>query len=144
MALRLLAQWQTPLFTQVTQCQITQFYLCIVHAGLVVCGLETIYPVNFGWIQVFYHISMIYLFTRFYNTSYIKNRSVLAKKTANAEAFLKGGGLDKLSAKPAKEIVEDAEQIVKERLKKKAVKTRPLVQYFKKTMGRFGILYKES
>jgi len=56
--------YKNPFKNLVTTWQIGQFYSCFIHALIVVLsGMETVFPVKYGWLQVGYHITMIYLFT---------------------------------------------------------------------------------
>eukprot|EP00040_Diaphanoeca_grandis_P026438 m.148132 g.148132 ORF g.148132 m.148132 type:complete len:315 (-) comp30575_c0_seq2:47-991(-) len=57
-----------PFKKQITQVQITQFYLCIMHATIAtVTDIDQIYPKLLASLQFLYHLSMVYLFTQFYN-----------------------------------------------------------------------------
>lgn len=53
----------------ITQAQLFQFILCFIHS-LFVIAFENIVPRAYAYIQVFYQIQMILLFTNFYFKSY--------------------------------------------------------------------------
>jgi elongation of very long chain fatty acids protein 4 len=59
----------------ITQLQLAQFVLCILHFA---CAYfyDTVYPKELTWIQLIYQIKMILLFTNFYVSTYKK----IAKK----------------------------------------------------------------
>lgn len=61
--------YKNPFKKLITQAQITQFVLCLIHA---VCTLlyENVIPSILSWIQLVYHIQMIYLFHNFYKDTY--------------------------------------------------------------------------
>lgn len=63
--------YKNPYKKLITQAQLTQFYLCILHS---VCVLmyETVYPPKIAWVQYIYHIQMIVLFMNFYSKSYVR------------------------------------------------------------------------
>jgi elongation of very long chain fatty acids protein 4 len=61
--------YTNPYKKYITQLQLTQFVLCIIHFMLVYF-YDTTYPKELSWIQFFYHIKMIILFTNFYMKSY--------------------------------------------------------------------------
>jgi len=52
-----------------TTCQITQFYACFSHS---IIGLfyEQVFPRSLAWLQFFYQLSMLVLFTSFSNRTY--------------------------------------------------------------------------
>lgn len=57
---------KNPLKNYITMWQITQFYSCFAHACTILFILpqmETILPHQLAWLQFFYHITMVYLFT---------------------------------------------------------------------------------
>ena len=53
----------------VTQIQIVQFYLCLLHAALVV-AYETVLDARLAWIQLTYHVTMLILFQSFFKATY--------------------------------------------------------------------------
>jgi len=53
--------YNNPFKAYLTKFQLTQFASCIVHA-LLVLVFEKVYPVEFSFLQVAYHIIMLYLF----------------------------------------------------------------------------------
>lgn len=63
--------YNNPYKKMITQAQLLQFCLCILHS---VCVLfwETVYPPKIAWVQYIYHIQMITLFSNFYQKSYDK------------------------------------------------------------------------
>jgi elongation of very long chain fatty acids protein 4 len=57
---------QNPLKNYITMWQIFQFYTCFAHANVILFilpSMETKLPHELAWLQFFYHISMVYLFT---------------------------------------------------------------------------------
>ncbi|EKX45910.1 hypothetical protein GUITHDRAFT_108361 [Guillardia theta CCMP2712] len=66
----------------ITQAQLIQFAMCIIHACLVL-AFETILPRHLAWAQFVYHIQMLMLFGHFYRKSYISARE--AKKAMKAQ-----------------------------------------------------------
>lgn len=59
-------KFKNPFKALLTKWQITQFYSCFVHAIVVLSGVfltETHMSVPCAWMQFFYHITMVYLFT---------------------------------------------------------------------------------
>lgn len=55
---------KNPLKNYITMWQIFQFYTCFAHAILMLFVFpESQVPLPLGWLQFFYHITMIYLFT---------------------------------------------------------------------------------
>merc|ERR1719421_941393 len=57
---------KNPLKNYITMWQIFQFYTCFAHANLILFVLpqmETKLPHQLAWLQFFYHITMVYLFT---------------------------------------------------------------------------------
>jgi len=84
---------KNPFKAVLTGIQITQFYVCILHAVLAV-GLPADvvnYPRSLSIWQVFYHISMIILFTQFFQKSYRAGGSSGGRGS--------GGGVDASSGK---------------------------------------------
>jgi len=61
-----------PLKKYITQAQMIQFSMCVLHA-LCVLLWENIVPKYLAYIQLFYHFQMLYLFRNFYLKSY-KNK----------------------------------------------------------------------
>eukprot|EP00036_Acanthoecidae_sp_10tr_P026535 CAMPEP_0206333914 /NCGR_PEP_ID=MMETSP0106_2-20121207/25519_1 /ASSEMBLY_ACC=CAM_ASM_000206 /TAXON_ID=81532 /ORGANISM="Acanthoeca-like sp., Strain 10tr" /LENGTH=151 /DNA_ID=CAMNT_0053766797 /DNA_START=167 /DNA_END=622 /DNA_ORIENTATION=- len=60
-----------PFKKYITTLQICQFYLCIAQAACVAAHVfENVIPQMLALIQVFYHISMVVLFSAFYKSSY--------------------------------------------------------------------------
>ena len=55
----------------ITQIQLAQFVICIVHF-FGVYFYDIMYPKDLAYIQLFYHIKMIILFTNFYSKTYNK------------------------------------------------------------------------
>jgi len=58
--------YSNPLKKLLTTWQIFQFYTCFAHAVMilfVVPSMETYVPLQLAWLQFFYHITMVYLFT---------------------------------------------------------------------------------
>jgi hypothetical protein len=53
----------------ITQIQLAQFVICIVHF-FGVYFYDIMYPKDLAYIQLFYHIKMIILFTNFYSKTY--------------------------------------------------------------------------
>merc|ERR1712070_232179 len=56
---------KNPFKKLLTSCQIFQFYTCFFHAICVIAfsHLERELPPQLAWLQFFYHITMVYLFT---------------------------------------------------------------------------------
>ena len=56
---------KNPLKNLLTNLQILQFYLCLLHSILILFYYKELsnYPVDLSWIQFLYQLSMIYLFT---------------------------------------------------------------------------------
>merc|ERR1712048_422337 len=57
---------KNPLKNYITMWQIFQFYTCFAHANIILFvlpGMETILPQQLAWLQFFYHITLVYLFT---------------------------------------------------------------------------------
>jgi len=53
-----------PLKKVLTSWQIFQFYTCFIHAVVVLFVVnDQVMPIELAWIQFFYHITMVYLFT---------------------------------------------------------------------------------
>merc|ERR1740115_560696 len=77
--------FKNPLKKLLTMAQITQFYACFSHAGL---GLvyETVFPRPLAWVQFFYQLSMLYLFTAFSNRTYAEKPAAAAGKEVEAES----------------------------------------------------------
>ena len=65
----------------ITSWQIVQFYSCIAHALVTITPLETVYPKYLAWLQLAYHITMIVLFTRFFNKTYAATKKPAAPAT---------------------------------------------------------------
>jgi hypothetical protein len=63
--------FDNPYKKYITQAQMIQFSLCVLHA-LSVLVWETIVPKYLAFIQLFYHFQMLYLFRNFYSKSYKK------------------------------------------------------------------------
>ncbi|EDQ87885.1 uncharacterized protein MONBRDRAFT_37774 [Monosiga brevicollis MX1] len=80
-----------PLKKYITTWQICQFYSCLMHAVvLVFSGLDTIYPPYLAWLQFGYHITMVALFTQFYNKNFKKGGA--AAKAAAGKSSVKQTG----------------------------------------------------
>ncbi len=65
--------YNNPYKKLITQVQLLQFALCILHSVSVLVW-ETVYPPKIAWIQYIYHIQMIALFRTFYKQSYDPRR----------------------------------------------------------------------
>merc|ERR1719461_1160634 len=65
---------ENPFKRYITQCQLFQFGLLIIHAVLVVC-VEQVLPAPAAWMQVAYQTSMMILFTDFYRKQYKAKKS---------------------------------------------------------------------
>lgn len=63
--------YRNPFKKYITQAQMVQFTLCVLHAVSVLIW-ESVVPKYLAYIQLFYHIQMLVLFNNFYNKSYIK------------------------------------------------------------------------
>lgn len=61
--------YNNPFKKLITQAQMLQFFLCIVHSVSVLIW-EYVYPREIAWIQFIYHIQMIVLFRNFYKKNY--------------------------------------------------------------------------
>lgn len=72
-----------PFKKYITYVQITQFYLCVFHATVAAFPglIETVYPPMLAVLQLFYHCTMILLFTQFLRDAY-KSKKEAAKKAA--------------------------------------------------------------
>jgi elongation of very long chain fatty acids protein 4 len=66
--------FRNPFKKYITQAQMIQFSLCMLHAFSVL-ALETIVPKYLAFIQLFYHFQMLYLFRNFYMKSYKNNKN---------------------------------------------------------------------
>jgi len=62
--------YENPFKKMITQAQLIQFAMCIVHA-VCVLAFETVLPRPYAWAQFVYHIQMLVLFGHFYRKSYI-------------------------------------------------------------------------
>jgi elongation of very long chain fatty acids protein 4 len=81
-----------PFKAALTAWQIFQFYACFAHAVVVsLLGMESIFPRDLAYIQFFYQLSMILLFSNFYNKAYGKKgeKGKGAKKAVSATAVVK-------------------------------------------------------
>jgi elongation of very long chain fatty acids protein 4 len=64
---------KNPFKKLVTMCQIAQFYACVTHAivlSLMPSIAKSGYPEAYGFIQVVYQITMIVLFSNFFQEQY--------------------------------------------------------------------------
>lgn len=61
--------YKNPFKKLITQAQMIQFFICLIHSILVI-NYERIVPTELSYIQFFYHIQMIFLFNNFYKKSY--------------------------------------------------------------------------
>ena len=78
-----------PFKAALTSWQIFQFYSCFAHAFAVsVLGMERVFPRPLSFIQFFYQLSMILLFSNFYKKTYggKKQRQPQAEDAAAGEA----------------------------------------------------------
>lgn len=64
-----------PFKKYITKLQILQFYSCILHSFIVVL-YENIVPKKLALFELSYHISMIFLFSNFYNKTYNKKITI--------------------------------------------------------------------
>jgi len=63
--------YKNPLKKYITQLQLLQFASCIIHSFTVLL-YENIVPKKYAYLELMYHISMIFLFNNFYKKSYKK------------------------------------------------------------------------
>jgi len=73
-----------PFKPYVTSVQLTQFFLCITHA-IVVIVLEKAIPFSLGALQFGYHCTMIALFGQFFYENYYVNKSPKKSKAPQSE-----------------------------------------------------------
>jgi len=60
---------RNPYKKYITQLQLFQFFICLLHS-IIVVSMEKIVPSIYGYIQVGYQIQMLLLFTNFYKRNY--------------------------------------------------------------------------
>ena len=63
--------YKNPLKMYITQLQLLQFSFCIIHSFTVLL-YENIIPKKYAYLELTYHISMLFLFNNFYKKSYKK------------------------------------------------------------------------
>ncbi|KAG5487120.1 hypothetical protein LSCM1_07793 [Leishmania martiniquensis] len=66
--------YTNPLKKYLTQLQMTQFALCILHAVLAV-ALDSTIPKPWAMLQLSYHMTLLYLFTQFYRKGMRKHKA---------------------------------------------------------------------
>lgn len=73
--------YENPFKKLITQVQLLQFAMCILHA-LCVLGFEVVLPRPYAWAQFVYHIQMLVLFGHFYRKSYLAAKSAKREQQA--------------------------------------------------------------
>eukprot|EP01147_Barroeca_monosierra_P003604 gene3604-6196_t len=81
----------------ITSWQIFQFYSCVVHAVTCLTPLEKVYPKPLALLQIAYHLTMIVLFSKFFQETY-KTPTATPKTTGNDIA----NGVPKTVPSPAR------------------------------------------
>jgi elongation of very long chain fatty acids protein 4 len=77
--------WSCPWKRYLTQCQLVQFCICLTHSCY--AAVSGIYPFHICLIEIWVMLSMLVLFTRFYNQAYAKEKEAkrLAAETTKVE-----------------------------------------------------------
>ena len=66
--------YKNPFKRLITQAQMAQFMICLFHS-IIVIAFEKVVPANYSYIQLIYHLQMLFLFNNFYKTSYKLNNN---------------------------------------------------------------------